>query len=122
MTSYISFPDLIGLVTSGVTLHNILRFAATKLSAVAKEVESGSVPELVKEAETALAFAKEHDPKLVNAVETEAAKLKDEALAEINKARHAAAEVLRNLAADVERLAGAEPAPVVTDPAPPAGA
>lgn len=122
MNSYISFADLIGLVTSGVTLHNVLRFFAAKLSAVAKEVESGSVPELVKEGEAALSFVKEHDPKLVAAVESEAAKLKDEALAEIERARHAAAEVLRNLAADVERLAGSEPAPVVTDPAPPVGA
>ncbi|MEU7096047.1 hypothetical protein [Kitasatospora aureofaciens] len=117
----VSFSQLLALVGSGVTLHNGLRLLAAKLSAVATAVETGDVKTLAHDAKGAIDFVETHDPALAKSVEAEASKLKDEALAEVAKARHAAAETLRALAADVEKAASASaPASPAGSPTPPA--
>lgn len=116
MNSFVSFADLLALVGSGVTLHNALQLLVSKLTAVAAAVESGDVKALAHDAKGVIDFVQTHDPALAKSVENEAAKIRDEALAEVEKARHAAAETLRQLAADVEKAASAVPAPPVNAP------
>lgn len=122
MVSLVSFPELLALVTSGVTLHNGLQLLVAKLTSVAAAVESGDVKSLVHDAKGVEDFVQTHDPALAKAVAGEADRLKADATAEVARLRHSAAEELRRLAADVEKVAGSAPAQVAvvpTDPASP---
>jgi MinD-like ATPase involved in chromosome partitioning or flagellar assembly len=109
MVSLVSFSDLMALVLSGVTVHNALRFLATKLTAVATAVETGDVKTLVHDAKGVADWVQTHDPALAKAVESEYDKLKSAAEADVAAARHAAAEEIRKLATAVEKAAVAAP-------------
>jgi hypothetical protein len=121
MSVYPSFDALLGLTFGGVTLHNALQYVVKRFTApvtkLAADVESGNVKSLEHDAKGVVDFVQTHDPALAKAVESEAAKLKAEALAEVEKARHAAADELRKLAESVEKASGAT-APVVAPAAP----
>jgi fumarate hydratase class II len=107
----ITLTDLLAVTGSGVVLHNALQFLATKLTAVATDVESGDVRALAHDAVSVKDAVQKHDPNLVQAAENEFEKLKGDALAEVAAVRHTAAETLRKLAEDVEKAASAAPAP-----------
>ncbi|WP_035800369.1 hypothetical protein [Kitasatospora mediocidica] len=116
MNSLVSFPELLALVTSGVTLHNGLQLLVAKLTSVANAVASGDVKSLVHDAKGVQDFVQIHDPALAKAVVGEADRLKADAVAEVTRLRRAAAEELRQLAADVEKVAGATAAPALVVP------
>jgi Holliday junction resolvasome RuvABC DNA-binding subunit len=122
MTVLASFPDLLTLVLSGVTAHNGLQILASRLNRVATAVDQGDVKTLAHDAHGVVDWVETHDPALAKAAEAEALRLKGEAMAEVVKVRHDAAEEIRKLATAVESAATALPVtPVEAAPATPAG-
>lgn len=119
MSALTSFPDLLTLVLSGVTVHNGLQLLVAKMTAVATAVDQGDVKALAHDAHGVVDWVETHDPALAKTVENDVEKLKAEAADEIARARHAAAEEIRRLAAAVESAATALPAaPVEPTPTP----
>lgn len=116
--------DLTGLasvVLGGVTLHNALQYVVKRVTApvvkLANDVATGNVQALEHDAKGVRDFMETHLPGPTKAVEEEAAALKAAALAEVDAARHAAAEELRRLAEGVEKAAGVPgTAPVSSGP------
>lgn len=119
MNSFISFPELLALVGSGVTLHNGLQYLATRLTAVATAVDSGNVKALTHDVTGAVDFVETHDPAVAKRAEIEVEDLKAAAAADIAAARHGAAEEIRQLAELIEKTATAVPAASPTPPASP---
>jgi CRISPR/Cas system CMR-associated protein Cmr5 small subunit len=125
MNSFLSFPELLSVVLSGVVAHNGLQLVVTKLTQVATAVDQGDVRSLTHDAHGVADYVATHDPALAKAVGSEVDKLKKSAEDEINAAKHAAATEIRKLASALEGIeapavAPAEPAPAPTAPAEPA--
>ncbi|TQF03941.1 hypothetical protein E6W39_19005 [Kitasatospora acidiphila] len=114
--------DLLTVALASVLAHNGLQVLVSKLTAVATAVDQGDVKTLAHDAHGVVDWVETHDPALAKSVEAEAAQLRAAAVDEIERARHAAAEEIRKLAAAVESAATALPATPVDPPAAPPAA